>query len=328
MKICFLDNTSFEYNSKDLYSYKLRGAETVLINLSKQLSKLGHEITIFNNCYKNEIINGISWKKIQLYSLKETFDLAISNGDTRLFDKIISNKKILFSHSLQTIEKFIRKKQLLSYLNHKPKIVFLSDYHKRNTSRITSLFGNIRLDWGIDDLFITTQLDNNIDNNLSSFTSRPDRNLDLLVDIWNNNIFPFFNNGKLLITPPLKKIDTSKNIFFRNTASRNEMINDVKKSRIFLMPGHKAELFCLAAEEARELCVPIVTLGIGSLSERVEHGKTGFIAKNNKEFADYAINLFQDDNLWNTLRKNLINLRGKKTWNKVSLDLINSIDNF
>ena len=36
MNICFLDNTNFEYSSQDIYSYKLRGAETVLINLSKE----------------------------------------------------------------------------------------------------------------------------------------------------------------------------------------------------------------------------------------------------------------------------------------------------
>ena len=39
-------------------------------------------------------------------------------------------------------------------------------------------------------------------------------------------------------------------------------------------------------EEGRELCVPIVTMGIGSLSERVEHGKTGFIAQNEKDFSN------------------------------------------
>ena len=37
MKICFLDNTTFQYNSNDLYSNKLRGAESVLINISKAL---------------------------------------------------------------------------------------------------------------------------------------------------------------------------------------------------------------------------------------------------------------------------------------------------
>ena len=325
MNICFLDNTNFEYNSQDIYSYKIRGAETVLINLSKELSNLGHKITVINNCYKNEIIDDISWKKIQSYNDKETFDLAISNGDTSLFDKINSNKKILFSHSLQTFEKFIRKKQIFFYFKHKPKIVFLSDYHINNTSKITSLFGHIRVNWGIDQLFINTELNNNIDNNLSTFTSRPDRNLDLLINIWNNHIYPKFNSGKLLITPPTNQIDLSKNIFLRNADSRIEMINDIKKSRIFLIPGHKAELYCLAAEEASELCIPIVTLGIGSLSERVIHDKTGFIAKNNEEFSDYTIQLYKNDDLWKQIRNNLIMMRGKNKWSNVASDFMSKV---
>ena len=59
-----------------------------------------------------------------------------------------------------------------------------------------------------------------------------------------------------------------------------KLILDLINSRLFLTPGHKTEVFCLAAEEARELCIPIVTMGYGCLYERVEHGVTGFIAKN------------------------------------------------
>ena len=61
-------------------------------------------------------------------------------------------------------------------------------------------------------------------------------------------------------------------------------ISDISSSRLFLIPGHKAELFCISAEEARELCVPIVTMGFGALSERVDHLKTGYIAKTKNEF--------------------------------------------
>ena len=74
-----------------------------------------------------------------------------------------------------------------------------------------------------------------------------------------------------------------------------------------------------------ELCLPIITLGIGSLSERVYHGVTGFIAKNNNEFSQYALNVFKDDKLWNDLRLNLLNLRGKKTWEKCAKTLIDNI---
>ena len=79
------------------------------------------------------------------------------------------------------------------------------------------------------------------------------------------------------------------------------------QSRLFITPGHKTEVFCLAAEEARELCIPIVTLGHGSLYERVEHGITGFIAKDKKEFISYAIDIFYVMMIFLKLRKNLFN---------------------
>ena len=81
----------------------------------------------------------------------------------------------------------------------------------------------------------------------------------------------------------------------------------------------------MAAEEARELCVPIVTFGIGSLSERVDHGVTGFIAKNQTEFADFALNILNDNNLWQKLRNNLINIRGSKTWQMIAKKLIENV---
>ena len=96
-------------------------------------------------------------------------------------------------------------------------------------------------------------------------------------------------------------------------------------SRIFLAPGHRAELFCLAAEEARELCIPIVTMGIGSLYERVIHEKTGFIAKNEDEFAQYTLELFKNNKLWNKIRSNLLELRGSYNWSNASNNLLKII---
>ncbi len=107
--------------------------------------------------------------------------------------------------------------------------------------------------------------------------------------------------------------------------SQTNLINDLLKSKIFLVPGHKAELFCLAAEEARELCIPIITMGIGSLYERVDHGKTGFIAKNENEFANYTLQLFQNNDLWNEMRSYLIKLRGKSNWTRSTNNLLSII---
>jgi glycosyltransferase involved in cell wall biosynthesis len=108
-------------------------------------------------------------------------------------------------------------------------------------------------------------------------------------------------------------------------SSQNYLVKDLLESKMMLIPGHKAELYCLAAEEARELCLPIVTLGIGSLKERVEHEKTGFVAKNYTEFAKYTLDLFKNENLYRSILKNLIELRGSNTWSNVAKNFMNSI---
>ena len=92
-----------------------------------------------------------------------------------------------------------------------------------------------------------------------------------------------------------------------------------------MIPGHRAELFCIAAEEARELCIPTVTLGIGALSERVIHNKTGFIAKNEKDFSSYTLELFSNNNMWNEIRSNLISMRNKNNWKIVAENILKKL---
>ena len=331
MKICFLENTKFEYSYKDKDSHLLRGAENSLINLSYELSKLGHDVFIFNNCNLDTHNDKSNWYNINLPNpLKnELFDVAIANGDTRLLYKIKSQKKIVFSYSLQSIEKFIRKGQLIPYLRHRPTYFLIGDYHSKKRSKFISLFGTKILKLSVDKIFHEVKIDkslnqNLINNNLAIFTSRHDRNLDLLLNMWNKLIYPDFKQGKLLVTPS-DNINEHNNIYFRKMGKRSDLIADLLKAKIFLIPGHKAELFCLAAQEARELCIPTVTLGIGSLYERVEHGITGFIANNEIEFASYSIELFKNDNLWNKLRNNLIKIRGKSTWSNCANDFINQV---
>tara|TARA_B100000780_G_C21123687_1_gene455478 strand:- start:607 stop:1587 length:981 start_codon:yes stop_codon:yes gene_type:complete len=324
MNICFLENTFFKYNSTHLYFDTLRGAETVLINLSKSLKKLGHQVTIFNNCPQNEVIEGINWVNINSYFVKEKFDLAISNNDIRLFDKIISNKKVLISHSLQSIEKFIRKSQFLSYMKHRPKVLLLGNYHKHNRSKLLTLFGDFTINWAVDDAFIQTPINNYVVKNRAIFTSKEDRNLNILIDIWNKYIAPNKSDAELLTTPS-SDIHQLNNIFFRKKGNQKNLIQDLLSSKVFLIPGHKGELFCLAAEEAKELCLPVITLGIGSLSERVIHGVTGFIAKNEKDFANFTLDIFNDKTIYNSIRSNLIKIRGQNNWDKVATKFINKL---
>ena len=324
MKICFLDNSEIPYTSKDLNSNQIRGGENVIIHLSNELAKLNHYVEVFNNNTSNQIINHVRWSNIYNANKETVFDYAFTNNDIRLFNKITAKNYIAFSHSIQSIEKFIRKGQLLSFLKYRPKIIILGRYHDDNRNFLLKMFGSINLQWAVDPLFLETEINENNIENRAIFTSRRDRNLNILIDIWKKKIFPQ-NQSIKLFTTPSDLIDNNFNIYAREFEDKTSMIKDMLKSKVLLVPGHKGEIFCIAAEEARELCIPIVTLGIGSLSERVDHGVTGFIAKDIKEFSDYTLELFNDKNLWINLRNNLINLRGSKKWDKVAYNLINQI---
>ena len=324
MKICFLDNSPIPYTSNELNSKNIRGAENVIINLSNELSKLNYNVEVFNNCTENNIINGVKWSNLNKANKNITYDLAFTNNEIYLFDKIKAYKYFAFSHSIQSIEKFIRKGQLISYLKYKPKVILLGKYHNKNRNYLLKMFGTINLQWAVDPLFLETNLDESIIENRAIFTSRQDRNLDILINLWKKNIFSK-NKSIKLYTTPSELIDNNYNIFSRDFDNKISMVKDLLKSKVFLVPGHKGEIYCIAAEEARELCIPIVTLGIGSLSERVEHGITGFIAKNSEEFAYYTLKLFNDIDLWKSIRDNLIKIRGSRKWNTVATDLINQI---
>ena len=325
MKICFLDKTIFEYDDESLYSSNLRGAESVLINLSKALSKQGHNITIINNCPKNKIKNKIRWINYQSNFNVETYDLVISNGDCRMFKFAKSNRYLLFSHSIQSIEKFLRKNQLFSYLKYKPRICFLSEYHKKKRSKLLYLFGNINIEWSVDEIFLKAPMPSKLDNKFAIFPSKENRNQNLLIKVWKEFIFKENNELKLLLNYKNENLEKF-NIFNRNQSSQNDLLNELSRARVFLIPGHQSELFCLAAAEARQMCIPIVTLGLGCLSERVEHGKTGFIAKNLKQFSDYTIQLFENDKLWNSMREYLFLTRSKSNWDLVAKKLINQLN--
>ena len=171
MKICFIDKTDFKYSFEDKYSPKLRGAETALINLSYNLKLLGCEIYVFNNCSKEHFENNYYWSDINNIKLKQiSFDVAISNGDINLLNNVISKKKYAISHSIQSVEKFIRKKQTLAFLKNKPKIFLLGKYHISKRSFITRIFGVKYIKLAIDDIFNNSNTSDNIDNHKAIFT--------------------------------------------------------------------------------------------------------------------------------------------------------------
>lgn len=324
-KIYFLED-SYNYNGNDLDSEKIGGSEKILINITNSLSSEDNLIIkVFNNTNKPKTINRVHWNNINQIDQSDKPDHLISMSDANLFKKLSCNSNFLWSHSIQNIEKFIRKRQLFSFFKYKPIIILEGNYHYNNRSFFTSFYGKKILKIAVDDDFLKSKVNPEyIPLPAAIFTTKSDRNLNFLLKSW-HEIKKKSLKAKLYINPPFELSESHKkdNVILRKKGDKKFLIQELIKSRIFITPGHKAEVFCLAAEEAKELCVPIVTMGYGCLYERVTHEKTGFIAKNAKEFIDYSAKILNDDNLYLELKKNLINMKNLRNFDNVKVDLLN-----
>ena len=93
------------------------------------------------------------WLPIDLIKDYPEPNFLIAWSDANLLSLINSKNNYLWSHSVQTIEKFIRKKQLIPFYKFKPKLILESKYHYKNNP--CSLF---KYHWHCDSCFIAKQI--------------------------------------------------------------------------------------------------------------------------------------------------------------------------
>ena len=316
-KIYFLENSKKQYDGSYRCNPILRGAELAIINYSEELAKKGYEVFVLNNCLKSCEINKVKYFNINNKNNKFECDVAIANADANLFSNVKSRKNFLFSHSIQNFEKFLKKNQLFSFLKYKPKVLCFSRYHLNNRSFLTSFYGKKLIIPSIDNDFFDTPLEKNEINENAIFYSRADRNSNLVLQIWKNLYSKIPRSQKLFVTSDvdINYEDMEKfNIQKKEFMNKHDLINFLKKFRLLIIPGHKGEVFCNVAEEAKALGIPIVTLGLGALNERVIDNYNGFSCNNISDFEDKILNLLQNDSLYLKFKNNLIKDRGLHKW--------------
>lgn len=326
-KIIIIDNSNLSYTGEDIDGKIVRGTEASLILLAEQFARMDLNVDFCNSVTSEKKINGVNYFNKNKISKKIQYDLAIVISDANEFNRVNSIKKAVFSNSNQPLEKFLRKKQLFPYLKYKPTIITLCDYQFKKRSFLTSFYWKKTIPITVDPKFLSVEIDEKkVPEKKVVYNIRSNRNLDKLIEIWCEKIFPFNKEFKLYITPGLINYSNShrkNNIFLRSIGTRQEMIDELKNYRALTYLGHKSDIFTLTAEEAIKLCLPVITFGIGSLDERVTHMETGFIAKNDQEFADYTIKLLNDDLFYLNMKLKMKMRRKDNNWEIIANEWLN-----
>ena len=319
--ILFIDNSNSDFTGLDLNTTKVRGTESSLILLAESLVKNNIYVKILTEINEDILCNGVIYSNKNAH--QETYyDLCVAISNANLFNKISAKKKVVWSNSLQPFEKFLRKKQLLPFLKHKPEVVTMCNYQFYKRSYLTSMYGKHMISLSVDPRFYTEKVDlENIPSPYALNNVRSHRNLDWLIDIWTKSFNNKNEKAKLFINPNLIEYSDEmkeSNIYERKFGSRDDLINELRNTRVFAYTGHKSDIWVLTVEEAVQMCVPIVTYGIGSVEDRVIHNETGFIAKNDEEFAKYLEMLLFDDEFYNKIRRKMFKRRGFKNWDFIA----------
>jgi glycosyltransferase involved in cell wall biosynthesis len=162
------------------------------------------------------------------------------------------------------------------------------------------------------------------------FASNPNRNLKALVEIWAERILPTVPEAVLDVygvhaylqpgqdpwkvwagrfLPEGLRETARGSVSIHLPAPRGELIQAMRASRAMLYLGHKCEAFCMSLAEAQALGVPAVIAPVAALPERVIDEVSGFHRAEPFAFADAAIRLLTDDDLWRRQHEAAIRLQ-------------------
>ena len=311
--IVFWCSSAFEDWGPDSLKTGTGGSEEAIIQLAPRLAKLGWDVTVYNNCPKEETRDGVKWTRFERFNPRDIFNVLISWRNNAFIVSKVANKKLIDVHDVPMVN---------LYPNESMKDVVClvkSQYHR-------SLFEHLPdenfviIPNGID----TTQFnsDNKTKNNLV-WTSSYDRGLEYLLEMWPDikksvpdatlDVAYGFN---LFDASPRGQTDEGKqwkqkmlNLLDQVGIAHHGRLDNIAVSKLYnqaeiwAYPTDFPEIDCITATKAMAAkCVPITT-DYAVMKERNQGIMIeGSIHDNKEDFKNRLIELLKDDKLKKSIR--------------------------
>jgi glycosyltransferase involved in cell wall biosynthesis len=319
LKVSFLHDHPEAYSSHSLRSKPLGGTQNTVVQLAEALAARGHRVTVFNNIAKAADEYGVSWRPLA-DAPSAAVDCAVAVASPHTLSLAKAARKILWLHNPTDMWRQFRRGNLWPLFRHRPHLILLGAHHDANVPRWLPFRSRRIIGHGIEADLIRAEPAASPPAPRAIFTSQPYRGLRWLIGLW-PEVRRQVEGAELHVFAP-KETQSQANralppeagIVIRGSVSRAELGRELREARVQLIPGHHHETFCLAAAEAIAGGVPVVTLGLGALKERVESGVTGLIAPSRDAFIAETARLLRDDDLWNRLHLSCLESAKGRTW--------------
>ncbi len=261
--------------------------------------------------------NGVRWLPAHAQSAA---DICVAVNDARLLEGR-GGLPVVWFHNEVDAWREVRKGRLAALWRHRPLAVFIGTEQARSASRLLPFRRRVVIPYGLPPAVLAAAPEAGVPGPCAVFTSQAYRGLREVVAMWRAEVSPrvpgarlvaYVADGDVAAYRALAEADGS--IEVRGRVGNAAMLDVLRGARVLLAPGHVSETFCLAAAEAVAMGVPVVTLGTGSLKERVANGVTGFVCGDWAEMASRVREVLEDAALWGRMRSAGLASRSGMDW--------------
>lgn len=310
----------------------LGGAESAFVALAEALAAGGDDVTAYSKDARALEHAGVRWRP-QGAALPEHADLYIANRSPRLVAaKLRARRRAFWLHN--PAQFLAKPRYLWPVLRQNPVLVTAGPSHAATVPAwIPAKRAIIPL--GVEDAFLRLPRSVAVPPPRVLFTSNPTRGLSSLILLWREAIRPRVPNAELHVFSGPQvygatgqraaamrqaladaEANAMHGIVIRTPATKTVLARELGQARALFYLGDAGETFCLAVAEAQAMGVPAVVRPIGSVGERVAHGETGYVERDMSAFAERAVRVLTDDDLWSRLSEAALQRREALSWDR------------
>ena len=303
------------FDGRTLDERPLGGAETSFIEMANALAARGHEVVACNKCEATLDYRGVRWRPIA-DGVPEAADLYIANRGDKLLRLVPKARRTIFwIHNPAGY--LLKWRYQWKLARRRPVIVFSGASHASTYPGWAFAGGREIVPYGVTEIF-RHAAERAAPPPRAVFTSNPMRSLDWLLDVWERAIRPALPAAELHVfagiatygaagqakasrmAPVLERAASlrDRGVVLRGPVPKGQLVEELAIARALLYRGDIGETFCSAVAEAQAMGLPTVVEDIACMSERLLDGETGFVVRGPEAFAQAAIRLLGDDDLW------------------------------
>ncbi len=291
-----------------------------MIHLASALAARGHRVRVAG-AVAARAFQGVEWLEP---GARPDADVTVAINSASLLPER-AGLPVVWFHNEVEFWRELRKRRLPALLRHRPAAVFIGAEQARLASWMLPFRARRVIPYGLPPRVLAAPAADRVPAPQTIFTSQAYRGLREVIGMWRAHVAPrcpgarlaaYIGAGDVAAFAALAAGEPSISIHPR--VGNDAVLELLRGTRVLLAPGHQSETFCLAAAEAIAMGVPVVTLGIGSLKERVVDGRTGFVARGWREMAERTVALLTDEALWARQHAEGLATRVGNDWDRVA----------